>query len=74
MNDELPPMCYFCTRSLDGEGWRCAAFPDGVPSKILKGFADHRKPVAGDRGIQFELNPAADQSLFSMIFPANSLT
>lgn len=32
----------------------CAAFPDGIPRKILKGEDQHRKPVRGDNGIQYE--------------------
>ena len=33
---------------------RCEAFPYGIPFAIRMGVVDHRKPVDGDRGIQFE--------------------
>lgn len=33
---------------------KCAAYPDGIPDDILFCRLDHRKPIDGDRGIQFE--------------------
>ena len=32
----------------------CTAFPDGIPVNILITELDHRKPVNGDHGIQYE--------------------
>ncbi|HEX7160541.1 MAG TPA: hypothetical protein VF223_04800 [Trebonia sp.] len=34
--------------------WTCDAFPAGIPEAILDDEVDHRQPVDGDRGIQFE--------------------
>lgn len=31
----------------------CTAFPNGIPDSILDGD-DHREPVRGDHGIQYE--------------------
>ncbi|MBW3609496.1 MAG: hypothetical protein KY463_14365 [Actinobacteria bacterium] len=53
-------ICHLC-RHRDrnpGVGMRCSAFPYGIPFAIRAGFVDHRKPIDGDRGIQFE--PADD--------------
>lgn len=33
----------------------CDAFPGGIPNRIAYYGADHRQPVKGDHGIQFEL-------------------
>jgi hypothetical protein len=35
-------------------GFRCAAFPDGIPDEILHSKFDHRNPHPGDNGIQYE--------------------
>jgi len=48
-----PPMCMWCKR-LDKDGPGCEAFPDGIPDEILDNQVDHRKPVDGDRGLQFK--------------------
>ena len=56
----LRPMCDACTHLFEGEGWRCAAFPNGVPESILDGTKDHRRQVAGDQGIRFEQDPALE--------------
>lgn len=32
----------------------CTAFPDGIPDEVLFCDLDHRKPIDGDHGIQFE--------------------
>lgn len=38
------------------KGRQCAAFPreDSIPMAIWMGENNHRQPVAGDQGIQFE--------------------
>lgn len=32
----------------------CAAFPAGIPDDIWDNRVDHRQPVAGDNGVQWE--------------------
>ncbi len=69
-------MCVVCTHlrgdvinvdDVHGNGNRrplqytCEAYPDGIPSKISDGKADHRKPFKGDRGIRFD--PYDDESV-----------
>lgn len=43
--------CNRCERYL-GE-LTCEAFPDGIPTKIVTGLHDHRKPFKGDGGLRF---------------------
>ena len=47
--------CAFCTHFI--QGFKCKAFPDGIPDKILDGYADHRLPYPGDHGVRMELKP-----------------
>lgn len=54
---DMPPMCYVCIHVHQGEGWSCAAFPGGIPAKIIDWRADHRSPIPGDHGIRFEQDP-----------------
>ena len=38
----------------------CDAFPAGIPDEIYDNEQDHREPIEGDHGIQFEAK-AGDQ-------------
>jgi hypothetical protein len=51
------PLCLACTRLVDDGVSRCAAFPDGIPDRIMFEAFDHRLPFPGDHGIRFELAP-----------------
>lgn len=65
-----PFLCQYCTRLRlttyrGGEPVfdpRCDAFVDGIPAAIIDNRADHRKPVPGDNGIQFDLVPSSAES------------
>ena len=46
------PICFSCKHY--NADLTCAAFPEGVPSVILIGEADHDTPIEGDHGIQYE--------------------
>lgn len=64
-------MCVFCVFFRWGSsdtGLTCEAYPDGIPTAILLGAADHRLPLWGDNGIQFELKDVADEDLFLDLF------
>lgn len=73
MITSLAPYCLSCIHltsegaGLSSEAFRCDAFPDGVPMKILTWDADHREPIAGDDGIQFEQDPAAAEPPFDLL-------
>lgn len=38
----------------------CDAYPQGIPDEIFTNERDHRQPIGGDNGIQFEAK-AGDQ-------------
>ena len=52
------PLCMECKHlhdSIPGQwGFRCSAFPDGIPDEIFDEEFDHHHPYDGDRGFQFE--------------------
>lgn len=54
----IPIQCLACTR-LKKKSATCEAFPKGIPVGILSGD-DHREPVDGDHGKQFQLRNDAD--------------
>lgn len=49
--------CAYCARADDSGAipLACTAFPSGIPDTILRNQVDHRKPVDGDQGFQFQL-------------------
>lgn len=52
---ELVGVCHVCVHRLkEGVENTCAAFPAGIPDRILAGIIDHTKPVPGDNGIFFK--------------------
>lgn len=47
-------MCMECKRfRRDAPGFTCDAYPAGIPEQIVMSEWDHRKPAAGDGGLQF---------------------
>lgn len=56
------PICTLCRHLQDIEVHRCLAF-DKIPDVIWQGDNEHRKPYAGDHGIQFErIDGAEDEA------------
>lgn len=56
---EIGPFCADCKHIR--ADYTCAAFPRGMPDIIVEGH-DHKTPVAGDHGIQFEARGVDDQA------------
>lgn len=55
------PQCVDCIHlNRDSQPPTCAAFPDGIPDKILLNEVDHRQPVKGDHGVQFVALPGRE--------------
>lgn len=49
--------CDACRHLRDGDidqPWNCDAFPVAIPEPVLWNEQDHREPIPGDNGIQFE--------------------
>lgn len=47
--------CKHLHKPVDGDwGYKCAAFPAGIPEEIITGEVEHRQPYDGDNGIVFE--------------------
>jgi len=53
----IAPACNSCKHliiDVDSPIMACKAFPAGIPDAILDGDDDHKLPVRGDNGIQYE--------------------
>lgn len=63
MTSGVVSLCVGCRNYRGGTTPRCTAFPDGIPVQIWTGGADHRQPIEGDHGIQYELRPGYESLL-----------
>lgn len=59
-----PPMCMSCIHL--GTGLTCKAFPRGIPEAIWASRHDHRTPLPGDKGVQFEQDPGKPPFRFDL--------
>jgi hypothetical protein len=53
---------------IDEEAMYCSAFPDRIPQEVMFGVLDHRNPIPGDGGIQFEPDPDLDAGVFEWVY------
>lgn len=54
-------LCLSCRHLRDDS--RCAAFPEGIPDRIIASGADHRTRWPGDHGIQYAMRPGDEDLL-----------
>jgi len=52
------PSCGSCRhfdleRFHESKGFRCAAYPDGIPEPLYLGYHDHKTSYPGDHGILY---------------------
>lgn len=45
----IPFQCATCRHYIKGSENQCAAFPKGIPLKILQGLVIHDKPMEGQK-------------------------
>ena len=58
-------LCNICRHRGGGTG-TCDAYPTGIPHGILRGMDDHREPLPGDHGIQFEADEGIDPEVLRL--------
>ena len=71
MTSLVMPICLYCThydRNVPRDGSFCSAFPDGIPVGIIDSQVDHREPVEGDHGIQFDPDCARGAAYAAELF------
>lgn len=65
MTTERLTICFACSLYRDRvtKAPVCAAFPKGIPSRIMSGDFDHRRHYPGDHGIRFRLKEGREEWL-----------
>lgn len=69
-------LCDSCIHLASVTGWSegemgpppCHAYPAGIPVEIWYGGMDHREPIAGDRGVQYQASPDGGDTLDEWIY------
>jgi hypothetical protein len=51
LTDRIDALCITCKHRRPMA--TCAAYPDGIPAKFMRGEKDHNQPEPGDNGIQY---------------------
>lgn len=52
---------------------RCRAFPNGIPLPVLRGEAEHLRPLPGDQGVRFDaVDPDMPERWHARLLPGES--
>lgn len=47
------PQCMSCKRLYNGSGFKCGAYPNGIPEEIIQNKVSHKTPYGGDHGLMY---------------------
>jgi len=62
------PICLVCEHLHDDpDNFVCDAFPEEIPMEIILNGEDHRQPIEGDNGIQFEVAEGQEKRLQAIL-------
>jgi hypothetical protein len=68
MTTQLMPICHVCKNLIDEYPFKCKAFPNRIPTRIIDSESDHRREFNGDGGIRFDPKDSQAESYAKLLF------